>query len=488
MNDRWTEKLRSRGRLAVAVAFAVSVGCAGDDRATDAAEQAASSDMSEQASPAAGKEQSAPETRATAASDEGTTKVVAPEDSVDASGRIVEPCQGMKLVGLKYSPGGSTLPNKCAPFHVRNNNPYAVRCIDAMPDFHTPFAGDEYCILPPPPDLGFQVGVHPGGNTGYWDRMWAGDYSVYADAEVTKDYEVPAGGEALQNYLIDFQGGPTDEHYYYRRNFRGRYGSHHGTASFTGSPETEGWQDDGNIFVGRAGSELVTVQNAYTDFPQSTLEVSAEEEGVGIQMTLNSGLNLNLHHFNQTDKTMLRENWINAWYMPKEAVTKPAFGIYGDTPIHYPIGMELDNEGVVRATTETQVLSMWGHRHAWTARFHAWVVRKNGQQELVYDSNNWYDMPTFSYNGLAMNPEPGMGFDGASSGPLTLEPDDELHFNCHIDTTQHRADEIHRQLPATALEWANEAFSGEMCLLLGQTTGGSLRGDFSNVDLSGAKR
>jgi hypothetical protein len=402
---------------------------------------------------------------------------VSPEDSIDDEGRIVEACHGLPLVGMKYSPGGTTLPNKCAPAHVRDNNPYAVRCIDAMPDFETPFPGDEYCILPPPPELGFQLGVHPGGNTGYWDKMWAGDYSFYEDTSLTGEYVVLAGDEKLQNYLVDFQG-PTEERYYYRRYFRGRYGSHHGTVTFTGAPVTEGWQDNADRSI---GSSLVTVQNAYTDIPQNTLDVSPEEKGIGLKLPVNSGLNMNLHHFNSTDAPMLRENWINAWYMPKEAVTRQVQGVLIAAPVNFPIGMVLDSEGSATAFSETHVLSLWGHRHAWTTRFHAWVVRADGSEELVYDSHDWYDMPTFSYNSVAKNPEPGKGLDGASTGPLVLQPGDEMHFNCHVETTQERADEIGVSLPTAPITWANEARTAEMCLLNGETTGGALFGGIENI-------
>jgi len=404
---------------------------------------------------------------------------ISPDDSIDSAGRIVAACQGLPLVGMKHSPGGTTLPNKCAPFDVRNNNPYAVRCIDAMPNFKTPFPGDEYCILPPPPELGFQLGVHPGGNVGYWEKMWAGDYSVYQDASATEPYVVMSGDEKLENYLIDFKG-PTDEKYYYRRYFRGRFGSHHGTAIFTGAPVTEGWQGNGDRMI---GSSFVTVQNAYTDIPQNALDVSPEEKGIGIQLPLNSGVNMNLHHFNSTDAPLLRENWVNAWYMPKEEVTRKAQGILIAAPVNFPIGMKLDSEGSAPASTETQVLSLWGHRHAWTTRFHAWVVRTDGSEELVYDSHDWNDMPTFSYNSVAKNPEPGKGFDGASTGPLVLHPGDELHFNCHVETTKERADQIGVPLPTEAITWANEATAAEMCLIEGQTTGGGLFGGIEHINI-----
>jgi hypothetical protein len=410
-----------------------------------------------------------------APSGEGTN-VIPPEASIDESGRIIAACHGMKLVGMRYSPGGTALPNQCAPFDVRDNNPYAVRCIDAMPDFRTPFPGDEYCILPPPPGEGFQVGVHPGGNARYWEKMWAADYSFYDDPAVTAEYELLPGGEALQNYLVDFDV-PGEERYYYRRYFRGRGGSHHGAASFTGVEVVEeGWQETGEVSPDRVGSDLVFAQDVHADIPQNTLEPSPEEEGLGIEITPDSDIQFNLHHFNTSDAPILRENWVNAWYVASEAVTRPVLGIHIDMPIDYPVGVELDNEGVARMNAETVVFSLWGHRHAWTTRFHAWVVRAGGDEELIYDSYDWQDMPTFAYNSVTQNPEPGKGIDGASSGPLVLHPGDELHFNCHVATTDERSVRLGVRVPEAPLKWDNRAFAGEMCLLMGQATGAALLG------------
>lgn len=387
------------------------------------------------------------------------------EASYDASGRIVEACQGMKLVGMKYSPGGSVLPNKCAPFDVRNNNPFAVRCIDAMPDFATPFPGDEYCILPPPPDLGLQLGVHPGGNIGYWEKMWAGDYSFYADPAVTAEYELPAGSETSQNYDVAVEV-PSGERYYYRRHFRARYGSHHGRAAWPGFPVTEGWKPD-NLIGAILGTELINLQNAYTDIPERSMDISPEETGIGFQLPQGSGVTFNLHHFNATDEVLLRENWINVWYLTSGEVTRLTGIIYGQAPaIDYPPGMVLDNEVVIPPPlAASQILNMFGHRHAWTTRFHAWIVRADGTEELVYDSHDWKDMPTFAYNSATVNPEPGAGHDGAVSGPLVLQLGDALHFNCHVETTPERAAVLGVPAPNTTLRWANEAITGEMCSL-----------------------
>jgi hypothetical protein len=50
--------------------------------------------------------------------------------------------------------------------------------------------------------------------------------------------------------------------------------------------------------------------------------------------------------------------------------------------------------------------------------------------------------------------------DGASSGTLELSPGDSLHFEC----------DIHNQQDQT-LRFANELYTGEMCILFGSYTG-----------------
>ena len=390
-------------------------------------------------------------------------------DAGESSRGSEDDCKGFDVRGLKYSPGGSVLPDTCKPFDVLTNNQYAIRCIDAMPNFKTPFPGDEYCILPPPPDQGFQVGVHPGGNRGYWEKLWAGDYSLYRDPEVTGPYELPAGGEIVQNYDAAFEG-PAEQRYFYRRQFRGRYGSHHGTADFSKKRvEVEGWQDNGDFMF--TAAPLITVQNAHTDFPQSSLEIAPEEMGVGYPVS-SSGVYLNLHHFNSTDKPLLRESWINVWYVPADEITKMAQSLTVLLEVNYPIGKVTSNAGSARATGETQVLSLYGHHHAWTTRFHAWIERTGAHDELIYDSYNFWDMPTFSYNSLVKNPTPGMeGLAGASSGPITLHTGDVIRFECRVDTTQKRADELGVELPSAPLRYGNQVFDAEMCLLMGQATG-----------------
>ena len=83
---------------------------------------------------------------------------------------VPEQCKSFEIVGMTTSPGGNELPNKCAPFDGTLNNPYAIRCVDADPSFKTKYAGDDYCILPPPDELGVQVHVGPPMKVEY--RNW----------------------------------------------------------------------------------------------------------------------------------------------------------------------------------------------------------------------------------------------------------------------------------------------------------------------------
>jgi hypothetical protein len=491
-NNGWSIKHLARA-CAVCV-LALAVGCSGDEPEDDAdpmdgkptsADPGATPSGSMGAVPSGSAGGVAPSRPAQGSDDEGVPNVDAPKDDpvvpgtdeemvVDGmgpDGRITAACQGFPLAGMKHSPGGDALPNKCAPFDTSTNNPYAVRCIDAMPDFETPYGGDEYCILPPPPDQGFQLGVHPGGNLGYWDKMWAGDYSFYRDAAITKPYELAPGDETVQNYHGKYEV-PADQSFFYRRQFRGRYGSHHGVVNFTRTQVSEeAWQPGGDLEFG--GGEVMMVQNAHTDYPPGSLAIPPEEVGLGNRLST-TGATFNLHHFNITESALLRENWINVWYVPADQVTKVARNIIAMAPVDYPVGMVLDSAGAFNASGETQVLNLWGHHHAWTTRFHAWIERAGGgAEELIYDSYDWYDMPTFAYNSLVKNPEPGIaGQDGAYSGPITLEAGDVIRFNCHVETTQKHADALGVELPTAALRYGNQAIDAEMCILIGQQTGG----------------
>jgi hypothetical protein len=288
------------------------------------------------------------------------------------------------------------------------------------------------------------------------------------------------GGERVQAYLSGSDAMPGA--HFYRINFRGRYGSHHTNVHFTWDPlALEGWQDmpDDLGDLGLGGVEIARTQRPNSDTPLATLEIPPEEQGLGYEIPAEtSGVSLQMHHFNASPDPILRELWVNAWYVPAAEVTAVPKNSAYPVGVSYPPNQVIDNGSVAMASAETTILSMYGHRHAWTTRFHAWVVRAGSTEEiLVYDSYDWFDMPTFSYNSATTNPEPGTpGVDGAFSGPLVLQPGDSLHFNCHVETTPERALTLGVPPPTTTLAFANEAFTAEMCVLRTMSLGTPLSG------------
>jgi hypothetical protein len=393
-------------------------------------------------------------------------------------GKIVSDCQGLKLEGLVYSPGGEVLPNKCAPFDPTTNNPYAVRCIDALPHYATMYPGDNFCILPPPPDAGVQFGVHPQRGS-FWEKIAARDLSGYSQRDLVADYELSPGDEQLQVY--DTTASLPDDKHFYRIDFRARIGSHHSVTRFRHSPavSNEGWVANEDSF-NSAGTPLADIQRASFDVPVSTLHVPDDEAGIGIKAPGRTSVSFQLHHFNASDSPILREVWLNVWYMRDEDVKRSAVHCSGVGSVNYPPNAVTNTGGTVTAGEPIKLLSLFGHRHAWTSSFNVWLSRAGATTEdLIYSSNSWEETPTYAYNSATKNPAPNeqAGTDGAFSGPLDLAAGDALRFNCRGEVTPERAAEIGVPLPTQPLRFANEAFTGEMCVL-GITATGKFVGAF----------
>ena len=217
-------------------------------------------------------------------------------------------CQGIDFKDIKYSPGGTALPNKCMPFDPTTNNPYAVRCVDAWPWYKTQFPGDQFCILPPPPDMGIQYGVHPQGKQ-WFEQVSAGDMSGYDNP--SDDFIMQDGEEEQYNY----ETGTTNDkdQNYYRNSARMRPGSHHMiVAGDDGSAAQEVWGPASNqgLF---GGISLPGAQRPDENAPKS-LEKPAEDKGLYAVLPAKSGVSFNMHHFNVTGGPILKEAWTNLWW------------------------------------------------------------------------------------------------------------------------------------------------------------------------------
>jgi hypothetical protein len=394
-----------------------------------------------------------------------------------------DPCVGFKVEGLKYSPGGKVLPNTCKPFDVNTNNPYAIRCVDAWPWYATRFPGDALCILPPPPDKGIQVGVHPQGSA-WHAQMLKHDLS---------GYDKPADEWVLhanEEETINYRSGASNPkaHNYYRTYFRMRVGSHHNIITMhQAGAEREVWlpgADLPGLFDTTSGT-LISVlggQQRPDDSTPTTMDKPVEDKGMYLSWPANPSIVFNMHHFNVTDGDILKETWANVWWEDEDA----------EVEVTWFMGLELgqvaglsmqpgdtrDLHYVWDVAKPTRLVRFFGHRHAWTSNFSSWVEHKGGNIDLIYQSYNWNDMPTYRYDSQVKNPvpDPEAKSDGAASGVLTMDAGDRLHFNCHVAFTNERAAIAKAPLPVEIgpLHFANEAFAGEMCIAFGNTSGAPL--------------
>lgn len=368
---------------------------------------------------------------------------------------LPEECVGFEVKGLEHSPGGSVLPNKCAPFHGTLNNPYAIRCVDADPDYSTGYAGDEYCVLPPPAELGTQVHVGPE------------DYSKPGT------YELASGAEENTMYWVNSSN--AEDHYYYRVNWRMRAGSHHMIINVSDEEHDDGWAADlmgdsarnmGGLGFGPGnGRSFGGSQRPDLDRPQGVLEVPPENQGIGALLKAKQQFAFNLHHLNSSEVPVLREAWVNVWYMDEADVAKemrPLAASGNPRDVSIPARKRTVLKYRCSVEGDTRIITMNGHRHAHTDRFAVWVKKESGEEIRAYESFDWEDMPTYQYDSLSTNPMPDVDsrFDGASSGVLELTEGDELYFLCDINNTLD-----------TPLRFANEAIDGEMCILFGTYIG-----------------
>ena len=367
-------------------------------------------------------------------------------------------CEGFALRGLKYSPGGSVLPNTCKPYDAITNNPFAIRCIDADPDYDSGFPGDDYCILPPPPELGQQFGVHP--------RSYA--------PEDTAGFMLAAGEETNQNYFI--KASNAQERHFLRSNVRMRTGSHHLITTGGSTGVDDGWEGDkksAGIGILAPGFEttLPSAQRPNQDTPPGP-EVPPENRGVAFKLSANQQIQFNLHHFNSTDAPILREAWINVWYVDAaevEHVLQPLALIGALADVEVPPG-EMRKLVYGCSFEDARMMALTGHRHASTDRFGIWL-EQDGQSTPLYESFSYNDMPTYDYDSLSKNPQLDVArkIDGAYSGPVQVKGG-TLKWTC----------EIHNRGMQT-LTFSNELYNGEMCIVFGAYLGSEPSCDFGVV-------
>lgn len=290
----------------------------------------------------------------------------------------------------------------------------------------TKYQGDEYCILPPPAEKGFQLHIGP---TNY-------------DSPEAK-YLLQPGEENVVN-LTTTSGNDKDVEYYFRQ-YRMRPGSHH-------------------VILNANGKRIGGTQNLARDQPANGI-IPPENEGVGLPLAARVMISANMHFYNFTDKPLIRELWTNYWYKEPGTVKETAKSIFSMTGVtaavahsHVVVGASCPVQGDGRA------LSLYGHRHLSNVRFSIWH-NSGGKKDLVFEDYDSEHPGVLEFNSLTTNPAPNPATKtvGGASGILNLKSGDTLDFECEIVNNTDKN-----------FYGANEASDDDMCILVGDTVGSTV--------------
>lgn len=313
---------------------------------------------------------------------------------------------------------------------------------------HSSFAGDDNCIPAPAADVGLQLHIGP------------------------KDYDNPddlwvmqPGEENVQCYHLTTPN--SDAFYYYQSQYRMRPGSHHMIiATSTDTTAPEGW---GNCSVTALAGAIGGTQHTVEDFPTDG-KVAPEDQGLGRKIDANTPLDIQLHFYNATSKPTLREVWVNFIYKPASEVTQPLGGIIGPSVVNVAphtsavvTGTCDESNAIVPAGADGErIVSLFGHAHWHNERFAVFRVKADSSEDVVYDSYEGAEAPTYVYNSVIENPvsDAATRTSGAISGDFVLHAGESLRWEC----------DIKNDLNIT-LTGQNEAFTGEMCILFGAVVG-----------------
>jgi hypothetical protein len=304
---------------------------------------------------------------------------------------------------------------------------------------HSGYAGDDMCLTPPTPDKGFQLHYGP---------------TDYASASDTAPFVLQPNQESVDCF---FQKTPnTTDVYVSGFQFYMRPGSHHLLVNANATVQPDGFGVCGlndQSVGGLGGSQTPKVDDLQDPAP--------ENQGPAIKIAADTQAVINFHVINTGVTPLLREAWLNYFYMDPADVKgiSGAVALVGGLGFYITPGTNTTYTYSCSPDRPVRILSLASHMHAHATRMTVWKVVGN-QQTLVYQSFDWANPPAFRYDSVSHNPETNLATQtaGAISGPLVVSPGESLQWECAVDNT---SDQV--------LTFRNEVNTGEMCLLGGSS-------------------
>lgn len=335
------------------------------------------------------------------------------------------------------------------------------------PALHTPYADDNLCLAPPPPDVGFQLYVGPGTN------------SNYDDPNAVAKYVLGPGDEGV--LCVAATTGNAEDVYTQEHHVRTRTGTHHiiywreidPTQSLIppdGTFDTQCRGSNQAFFIGMESGLTPAGGTLDVPLPGDVSKYTAEERGAAMKVRAKTRVWVETHFVNTSaDTPLLREAWANFAYMDASKVTTiidPIFFIGGLTMAVPPGATQVITAGPVTkkagVTGELRLMGLAGHAHAHTVRESIFLTH-NGTENVVYQTFNWSEPLWAQFDEAHTNPTIAPGKDGAISGPFVFQEGDSLRWECEVNNTTN---------PPVTLVFADRAYDAEMCNVFGYYTPG----------------
>lgn len=303
---------------------------------------------------------------------------------------------------------------------------------------NTGHAGDKLCLPAPAATDGFQLHY---GQTG-----------EYTDPSAMAPFILGPGQEINDCYYLKTPN--TADQYVGGFDFQMRPGSHHIIMNVNTMAQADGFATCGpnDMTPGLLYSSETPTYDLRKD-------PAPENQGLAVKVPANSQAVINFHVINTSATPILREAWLNYFYIDPSQVK----GIRGNVFLLGGLGFQITpgTDTVFQYSCSpqrpTRILSLAAHMHAHTGRLSMWKV-SGGIATQIYESYSWENPAGYSFDSVHTNPkwDRPTQTPGAVSGQLVLQPTDTLQWECAVNNTSN-----------VTLTFRNEVYTGEMCVVGG---------------------
>jgi hypothetical protein len=316
-------------------------------------------------------------------------------------------------------------------------------------NFDSGWEGDEYCLAPPDPALGFQLHVGP---TDYDDATQIAQYVMHPGDE-TNWAEIKTNENATTVFTRGYHSHM-------------RPGSHHFIMYGLNQPQQTGIVAGGSgqesavgalngVFLGGATKQI---ENIDTQGP------APEDHGIGSEVPAGQQIAVNMHFINTTDHDLLQEIWVNFILIPESEVTQFVKPItwYGGVGMSIPPGTHTtltNTPGSCTAPADVRVGMMIGHVHANTLRVATYDTPVGAtDRTTMFEDFDWHDPTEWRFTSSITNPVPDVTnqISGGASGIINTQPGDDFIWECEIQNNRD-----------VTLTFSNKVYDGEMCNVFG---------------------